>query len=133
MKREIKILLISLCAALLLSGSALAESYGLGVFANVRTMDSTTFRDVDSLAWYFGGVCRAYDKGIMEGTAPRTFDPKGNVTWSQAVTIAARIHSRYNGVTLNTVPAAGRAGTRLTLPTPKPPVCCRPPAPRARQ
>ena len=109
MKREIKILLISLCAALLLSGSALAESYGLGVFANVRTMDSTTFRDVDSLAWYFGGVCRAYDKGIMEGTAPRTFDPKGNVTWSQAVTIAARIHSRYNGVTLNTVPAAGES------------------------
>jgi hypothetical protein len=102
MKRTLKVLLITFLAALTLTGAALAAGYGLGVFADVRTMDSNTFRDVDSLAWYFGGVCRAYDKGIMDGTGAKTFSPKTNVTWSQAITIAARIHSRYNGYTLDT-------------------------------
>lgn len=108
MKRTLKVLLITFLAALTLTGAALAAGYGLGVFADVRTMDSNTFRDVDSLAWYFGGVCRAYDKGIMDGTGPRTFSPKTNVTWAQAITIAARIHSRYNGYTLDTTVPAGQ-------------------------
>jgi hypothetical protein len=108
MKRTLKIFLLAAAAAIALSASALAAGYGLGVFGNVRTMDSNTFRDVDSLAWYFGGVCHAYDKGLMTGTGPKTFSPKSTVTWSQAITIAAVIHSRYNGVTLDTtVPAGG--------------------------
>ena len=108
MKRSVKVTILSLAAALILSVGASAAGYGLGVFGDVRTMDSTTFRDVDSLAWYFGGVCRAYDKGIMTGTGPRTFEPKSSVTWSQAITIAAVIHSRYNGLTLDTaVPSGG--------------------------
>ena len=89
MKRTLKIFLIAAAAAIALSASALAAGYGLGVFGNVRTMDSNTFRDVDSLAWYFGGVCHAYDKGLMTGTGPKTFSPKSTVTWSQAITIAA--------------------------------------------
>ena len=109
MKRSMKILLLSLAAALTLSAGALAAGYGLGVFGDVRSMDSNTFTDVDSLAWYFGGVCHAYDKGIMTGTGPKTFSPKTNVTWAQAVTIAADIHSRYNGLTLDTTPTAGGA------------------------
>lgn len=102
MKRSFKVILLSIAAALVLSAGALAAGYGLGVFGNVRTMDSNTFTDVDSLSWYFGGVCHAYDKGIMTGTSSKTFSPKSNVTWSQAITIAAVIHSRYNGLTLNT-------------------------------
>lgn len=108
-KHKMKVLLLSLLCAAALCAGALGAGYGLGVFADVRTMDSTTFRDVDSLAWYFGGVCRAYDKGIMDGTGAKTFSPKTNVTWSQAITIAARIHSRYNGLTLDTAVGEGQS------------------------
>ena len=108
MKRSFKIILLSIAAAFVLSVGAFAAGYGFGVFGDVRTMDSNTFTDVDSLSWYFGGVCHAYNKGIMTGTGSKTFSPKSNVTWSQAITIAADIHSRYNGITLDTtVPAGG--------------------------
>lgn len=108
MKRTIKIILLTAAAALILSAGALAAGGGLAAFTDVRAMDSNTFMDVDSLSWYFGGVCHAYDKGIMTGTGAKTFSPKDTLTWSQAATIASVIHSRYYGTTLDTtVPEGG--------------------------
>ena len=35
------------------------------------------FRDVEESAWYADAVEAVYSKGIMEGKAEDTFDPKG--------------------------------------------------------
>lgn len=50
----------------------------------------TQFDDVDPDVWYAAYVQRAVKKGIIEGKSPVIFDPKGNVTYDQAVTMVVR-------------------------------------------
>jgi len=58
------------------------------------------FTDVDENQWYGNNqqkvVATAYMYGLMQGGG-RTFNPTGNITLAEAVTIAARVHSIYNG------------------------------------
>ena len=53
------------------------------------------FTDVSPREWYAPSVADAYELGLMTGTTATEFDPMGNVTLAQAVTMAARIHSIY--------------------------------------
>jgi M6 family metalloprotease-like protein len=55
---------------------------------------SDTFTDIDG-AWYTDWVKRAYEYGIIGGIGNNRFDPDGNLTGAQALTIGARIHSVY--------------------------------------
>ena len=59
-------------------------------------MNSSTFTDVSSKTWCYSGVKTAYNKGIMLGYTDKTFRPNNNVSWAEAITIAARIHAAYN-------------------------------------
>jgi len=58
------------------------------------------FSDVNENAWYgFNDqkvIANAYEYGLMQGSG-NTFNPTGNMTISEAVTIAARVHHIYNG------------------------------------
>ncbi len=56
-----------------------------------------TFKDVKSSSWYAKEVASAYELGFMNGKAEGQFVPDGNVTVAEAITMASRVHSIYNG------------------------------------
>ncbi len=54
------------------------------------------FTDVPVDAWYASWVRGAYDKGLIAGMTPTTFEPDGSMTYAQAITLAARMYLIYN-------------------------------------
>ncbi len=52
------------------------------------------FGDVSTTAWYYEYVKTAFELGLMNGDGV-DFNPDGNVTVGQTITMAARIHSLY--------------------------------------
>ena len=69
-------------------------------FTKTKTYSPGMFSDVNENAWYGftqqKTVANAYEYGLMQGTG-NTFNPTGNMTLAEAVTIAARVHHIYNG------------------------------------
>lgn len=53
------------------------------------------FTDIPAGAWYAESAESARKLGLMQGTGGRRFSPAGTVTWAQAVSIAARMHTIY--------------------------------------
>jgi len=70
-------------------------------FQKVKTYTLGQFTDVNENAWYGynqgKSIVNAYEYGLMVGTSSTTFNPTGNITIAEAVTLAARVHSIYNG------------------------------------
>ena len=58
-----------------------------------RTMN---FTDVKSGEWYYDNVKNAYTMGLIEGKTATTFNPNDNMTYAEAVTLAARMNELYN-------------------------------------
>jgi hypothetical protein len=73
----------------------------MGNFTQANSYASGQFADVDENEWYgFNrqkAIARAYEYGLMKGSGGNSFNPAGNMTVAEAVTIAARVHSIYNG------------------------------------
>ncbi len=63
-------------------------------FKSVNTYTEGQFNDVPSNYWGTPNIAKAFELGLMKGVDDG-FDPKGNVTLAQAITMAARIHSIY--------------------------------------
>lgn len=94
MKKAIVIILtISILASSLLV-PALAEG-GMQSFRRVRTYKNGQFSDVDSEDWFSDSVKRTYELGLMNGSGGDEFLPDGEVTVTQAIALAARIHRIY--------------------------------------
>lgn len=73
-----------------------ANSGANGVhFARRATYNKGHFKDVSSSQWYASNVASAYELGLMKGTSNTTFNPSGDVTIAEALTMASRIHSIY--------------------------------------
>lgn len=64
-------------------------------FDRVNTYFQDQFTDVPANQWYTDNVSNAFELGLMVGDSKTTFNPYGNVTIAQAVTMAARIHSIF--------------------------------------
>ena len=64
-------------------------------FTKDRTYNGN-FTDINSGSWYAEGVASVYEIGLMEGVTENTFDTESEMSVSQAITIAARLHSIYN-------------------------------------
>ena len=68
-------------------------------FTKVSTYTRGQFTDVNETLWYGfdqqKAVANAYEYGLMVGTSNTTFNPTGNITLAQAVTMAARVHKIY--------------------------------------
>lgn len=64
-------------------------------FSHANVYNQGQFSDVPADQWYTDGVKQAFEFGLMNGVSARQFDPQGNVTIAQAITMAARIHSIY--------------------------------------
>ena len=54
------------------------------------------FEDVPANQWFTDSVAEAFEFGLMQGNSKTIFDPYGDVTIAQAITMAARIHSIYS-------------------------------------
>ena len=70
-------------------------------FVKTKTYTSGMFSDVDENLWYGNTqqkvIANAYEYGLMQGSGGNMFNPTGNMTLAEAVTIAARVHHIYNG------------------------------------
>ena len=98
MKKITRIIAAVLIVASLLTISAFAKpGDGMNAFEKIANMNTYTFSDLVSNHWAFSGIKICYDRGILVGYPDGTFHPEENVTWSHAVTIAARVHSAYHG------------------------------------
>lgn len=86
MKKFLSVLL----AALMLATGTFAA------FEKVNTYDNN-FSDVKDTNWFAKDVKSAYELGFMNGKAEGLFDPNGNVTVAEGITMAARVHAIYNG------------------------------------
>ena len=68
-------------------------------FTEVNTYTRGQFADVNEAQWYgFDAqrvIATAYKYGLMLGTSDTLFEPTGNVTIAQAITMAARVHKIY--------------------------------------
>lgn len=95
-----------LCIAMLLSlapAAFAAGPSGLAAFTDSKQYSDGTFTDVAADAWYAASIQTVYEKAIMDGTGGGQFNPNSTIPWSQAVTIAARLHAIYHG---KDIPAA---------------------------
>lgn len=84
-----KVLVLLMAAVMLAMGAHAA-------FEKVNTY-SDNFDDVADTAWYAANVKTAYELGFMNGKSEGKFDPNGNVTVVEGITMAARLHALYNG------------------------------------
>lgn len=96
MKRLLS-LLLTLCMVCALCGGAwAAERSGFARFQAVNAYSADSFSDVSG--WYAPYVNTVYTLGLMQGSEEdgvRTFKPNDSILLSEAVTLAARIHSIY--------------------------------------
>lgn len=54
------------------------------------------FADVRESDWFSNYVMVTYRLGLMSGDSPTAFNPSGNITVAETITIAARLHSIYS-------------------------------------
>ena len=86
--------IVMILGMLPLSAFAAGEG-GFENFTKQRSFSETTFSDVKAEDWFYDNVKAAYELGFMVGTSSGAFDPEGNLTIAQAVTVAVRLHSIY--------------------------------------
>ncbi|MCL1905836.1 MAG: S-layer homology domain-containing protein, partial [Clostridiales bacterium] len=76
-----------------------AVSTGMQNFVKVETYSYGQFTDVNENAWYGynqqKAVVSAFEYGLMKGNSNTIFNPMGDVRISEALAIAARVHSIY--------------------------------------
>ena len=76
-----------------------ATPEGTENFEYKRGYKEGTFSDVDENAWYGSrqteAIKLAYRYGLMSGREDGSFDPLGNMTVAEALTIASRVHDIY--------------------------------------
>lgn len=82
-------------SAALLSGAALAAGAGMSNFT--QSTPYTPFTDVAAGAWYAQDVEQAVRLGLFTGKPGNVFDPEGSLTLAEAVTLAAKARSVYQG------------------------------------
>ena len=54
------------------------------------------FTDVDSSAWFYSDVKSAFETGLVNGMTDTTFEPESNMTYAQAVKLAACMNQKYS-------------------------------------
>lgn len=67
-----------------------------GTMGNFKPSSTYTgFQDVSSSDWYYTAVKTCYELDLMKGNSASTFNPKGNITVAQVITMASRVHKIY--------------------------------------
>jgi len=75
------------------------DSGSMSNFGKTGAYKNGQFTDVDENQWYGFNqskvIATAYEYGLMKGNSANTFNPTGNITIAEAVTVASRVHSIY--------------------------------------
>ena len=91
--------------AIIENSNTATNAGSMGNFLQKNTYSPGMFTDASEHDWYGYNnqmvVARAYEYGLMQGNSPTTFNPKGNMTVGEAITVAARVHSIYTTGTEN--------------------------------
>lgn len=73
---------------------------GMENFGYITSYKTSLFTDIDESAWYgseqTGAIKSAYRYGFVQGKGDKKFDPTGNITVAEAITIAARMADIYH-------------------------------------
>jgi len=69
-------------------------------FSKTNTYADGQFTDVPASEWYAKEVKSTYELGLMNGIGGGLFDPEGNVTVAEAITMASRAASINSGETI---------------------------------
>lgn len=85
------------------------------LFPKTNTYTQGQFTDVPASQWFTGNVAAAVEFGLMKGNSVSTFNPYGDVTLAEAITMAARIHSIYTTGDESFVQASGNAWYQVYL------------------
>lgn len=92
-------LALALLMALSLAPTANASATsGMGNFKKVREYQG--FSDVPDSAWYAKDVRKAYEMGLINGGSDGRFNPEGNLTVAEAVTMAVNVCTTYWGLSI---------------------------------
>ena len=75
-------------------------------FEKVNTYNGN-FSDVADTAWYAENVKKAFELGFMNGKSEGKFDPNGNVTVAEAITMASRVNAICYGREIKSGSSAG--------------------------
>ena len=96
MKQKLLLLLVSMVLVMGCYTATYAIEPGLDNFQKINDYTQGQFTDVSRDSWYAGSVQAGYEYGLIKGNSATTFNPSGNMTLSEAITLAARLHSIYH-------------------------------------
>ncbi len=97
MKKVLSILLALFFLNSSLFVSAASIDGKISNFKKISNYSENKFKDVSNSAWYTENVKTAYEYGLITGSSKTTFEPNGNITIAETITIADRIYSIYTG------------------------------------
>lgn len=84
--------------------------YGASGYDNFTTKRIySEFMDVSQSDWFYPNVQTAFELNLMKGVTLDTFQPKGNLTVAQAITLAVRINEIYHNSSKKTESASSGA------------------------
>ena len=94
-----KLLAGLLALALLAALIPCAAAASLENFREVNSYTTGQFTDVPGNAWYAQSVQTTYELDLIKGSSDTTFNPNGNISIAETVTLACRLHSIYRNGT----------------------------------
>ena len=99
MKKTIKIIKTTLFAIFILTVS-ITNAFA-GELVNFEKLQKYTnnFEDIKETDWFANDVINSYETGLFKGRSENKFDPYGNMTLAEAITLISRVHNIYNGGT----------------------------------
>ena len=90
--RKTLVLLLSLIICASMIPAVFATNSSLNNFKPVNNYNNK-FNDAEG--WYKNDIINAFILGIVKGNTDTTYNPGGDITVAETLTIAARIHSIY--------------------------------------
>lgn len=102
MKKQNLVLSLKMAAGVTLTAALLTVSAFAAGFTKTNTYTEGLFTDVPAAEWYATEVANAYELGLVAGAGEGLYQPDGNVTVAEAITMAARAAAIYAGETIDT-------------------------------
>lgn len=96
MKTILKIIKITLISAFVLTACPVNAFAEVSNFTKVNEYTGN-FTDIKDTDWFKADVISSFETGLLKGKETNTFDPYGNLTLAEAITLAARVNNIYNG------------------------------------
>lgn len=94
MKTISKILKITLVSALIITAWPVHAFAEVKEFVKINEYTGS-FTDIKDTDWFKEDVISSFETGLLKGKEANIFDPYGNITLAEAITLAARVHSIY--------------------------------------